>query len=108
MVAVMGRPPEHALLRAHLRPEGEDELEGARGLERAVRGVAVVADGGAGHPEVIEPDREGHELPGDPDEEGPDQRDEMARDERDRAVEIELLVPASREGAGIGHWQGSN
>ena len=40
--AVVARPPEHALLRGALRAEGEQELEPARRLERAVREVAVV------------------------------------------------------------------
>ena len=43
MVAVLGRPPQHALLHGALREEGEDELEDAAGRIGAVREVAVIA-----------------------------------------------------------------
>ena len=54
MVSVLGRPPQHAALRAALRQHGQHELhEAARG-ERPVREIAVVAGAYAEHPNTIE------------------------------------------------------
>jgi len=49
MVAVMRRPPQHALLRGGRRDKRDYELEHAAGLERAVRKIAVVARGHEKH-----------------------------------------------------------
>ena len=56
VLAVLGRPPEHALLRRALGEAGEHELAGAAGLEGAVREVAVVAGADAEHAQPVEGD----------------------------------------------------
>src|SRR5262249_6889516 len=58
VMAVMRSPPDDALLRARRREEREHELEPARGLERLVREVTVVAARHAEHADVVEADRE--------------------------------------------------
>jgi hypothetical protein len=54
MMAMLGRPPQHALLRAALRQHGKQELEGAAGAVGAVCEVAVVAGSDGKNPQPIE------------------------------------------------------
>src|SRR5216684_1484494 len=49
MVAMVGGPPEHALLRRGGGHEGDDELEDAAGLEGTVRKITVIAGGDKEH-----------------------------------------------------------
>src|SRR5256885_12219446 len=50
MVAVMRRPPKHALLRRGHGHESDHELEHATSFERAVRKIAVIARRDEEHP----------------------------------------------------------
>src|SRR5713226_6891553 len=50
MVAMMRRPPKHALLRRGHGHECDHKLENAAGLERAVRKITVIARGHEEHP----------------------------------------------------------
>jgi hypothetical protein len=72
VVAMVRRPPQHALLRRRLRNECENELKDPRGLIGAVGKVAMVAsaDGENSEPVKTNPDR--HRLHG---HAGPDRRE---------------------------------
>src|SRR5450631_99436 len=61
MVAVRLGPPDHAALEIERADDGEYELQRARGLERAVRKIAVIADGEAKHPPEVGHDEEREE-----------------------------------------------
>src|SRR5580700_1910187 len=54
MMAVIGGPPEHTFLRGRGGHQGDDELEDAAGLVRAMRKIAMVAGGDKEHAHVIE------------------------------------------------------
>src|SRR6185437_7477943 len=60
VVAMVGRPPQNALLRRRLRHGGENQLEGAAGLIGAVGKVAVItgADGEDAQPVKTDSDRQ--------------------------------------------------
>ena len=79
--AVLGSPPEHALLGRALRHEGQDELKGPTGGKGAVGKIAVIAGADREHPDPIEshPDSDG--LPG---HARPDGREAGEMDEKER------------------------
>ena len=53
MLAMSSGPPQRPFLRCRSADESEQELEGARGLVRAVRKVPVIARGDAEHPQHV-------------------------------------------------------
>ena len=53
VVAMVGRPPQYALLRSRLREHCENELEGAAGVVSPVGKVAMVASPDGENPEPI-------------------------------------------------------
>ncbi len=68
VVAVLGGPPEHALLRRRLRQHGQHELHRTAGLVGPVREIAVIAASHGEHPQPVEakgqPERRGgHAAP---------------------------------------------
>ena len=64
MMAVLGRPPENALLGGGLGQEREQELErAARGVS-PMRKVAVVTRADGEHPQPVESDGDRRRLPG--------------------------------------------
>src|ERR1700739_980975 len=54
MMAVIGAPPKHTLLRGHGRHERHHELERAARLERTMREIAVIPCRHKKHADVIE------------------------------------------------------
>ena len=105
MMAMLGRPPEHALLGRALGQEGEHELERAAGRVGAMREIAMIAGADGEHPQPIERDAERDRLPGDA---GPDRRDagEMHQHERDGGriddVAVIVVVGVARSAAARG------
>src|ERR1700710_1486155 len=92
VMAMLGRPPQHALLRAALGEKGEDELEGPAGREGAVREIAMVAGGDREHTKPVERHAKRDRRPCDP---GPDRREtaQMHDQERnDGGVEDVVIV----------------
>src|SRR4029434_6986514 len=63
MVAVLGGPPQHALLGGALRQQGENELECAAGRKGAMREVAMIAGPDGEDAPPIEHDADRHLLP---------------------------------------------
>jgi hypothetical protein len=101
MVAMLGGPPQHALLHAALRHEGQDELKRPAGRIGAVREIAMVAgpDEEDAHP--IERDADHQRLPGDA---GPQRGHarEMDEHERDGARIDDIVVRTSGVGGATG------
>ena len=64
VVAMVGGPPEHALLRRGLAEDGQQELGHARKAIRAVAEVAVEPGGHREHPQVVRAETEGDPFPG--------------------------------------------
>lgn len=62
VVAVLGGPPQHALLRRALGENSENELEGSAAREGAVREVAVVPRCDGEDPQPINGDADDHRL----------------------------------------------
>ena len=96
--AVVGGPPERALLGRGDADEREHELRDPSEPVAAVREVPVVPAGDREHPDEVERHREPHSPPGDPGDEG-QQRQEVQGDERDRGLAVDVLV--GRPGGGI-------
>ena len=93
VMAVLGRPPQHALLRGGLRDPGQHELEDAARLVAAMRKVAMIATRHAEHAEPVEADAQQGGLPG---HAAPDRAEtgEMGTDERNhmRIHDVVVLV----------------
>ena len=81
MVPMLGRPPQHALLRGALRQDREHELEGAAGRIGAVREIAVIARADREDAQPVEHHADDHRLPGDA---GPDRREAGEMDQHER------------------------
>ncbi len=100
VVAVVRRPPQHALLRGGGAHEGQDELEDAVRLVGPVGEVAVEARGNPPHAQQVEPHAHRH-IHGP----GPHLEDEEAHevhpDERDGREPVDLLVGARDGGVGF-------
>src|SRR5262245_32145903 len=95
MMAVLGGPPQHALLRGALRQQGENELEGAAGREGAMREVAMIAGTDGEDAQPIEHKANGNRLPSDA---GPDRRraGEMHQHEGDGGGIDDVAVGVAR------------
>src|SRR5262245_41942592 len=99
MMAMLGRPPQYALLRGALREQCEHELERAAGRVGAMREVAMVAGADRKDAQPIEPDAEHDRLPGDA---GPDRGNagKMHHHEWDGGRIDDIVVLALVHGAG--------
>src|SRR4029079_82315 len=75
--AVVGRPPEDALLRGGVGQDRHHQLERPRGLERPVREIAVVRDADPDHARDVEAERERQPAPGEAAHGHADDRDQM-------------------------------
>ena len=98
VVAVVSGPPQGALLQRRAAEAGEQELEPARRLIRAVGEVPVVDRGDAEHADEVEQHAQPESRPGERHEEGRDDRRDVQEHERDR---LQPGVPAdgrAREG----------
>src|SRR5262245_41200001 len=95
MMAVLGGPPQHALLRRALRQQGKNELEGAAGREGAMREVAMIAGPDSEDAQPIEHEANGNRLPSDA---GPDRRraGEMHQHEGDGGGIDDVAVGVAR------------
>src|SRR5262245_25208401 len=95
MMAVLGGPPQHALLRGALRQQGKNELEGAAGREGAMREVAMIAGPDGEDAQPIEHEANGNRLPSDA---GPDRRraGEMHQHEGDGGGIDDVAVGVAR------------
>ena len=82
MVAMLGRPPQHALLQRALARDGKDELEDAAGRIGAMGEVAVIAGADREDAAPIERDAE---------------NDRLARSRRSRSPQNRRDAPAQRE-----------
>src|SRR5208337_2963018 len=80
VIAVVARPPQHALLRRALRQRGENELKGAAGLESAMREIAMVAGPDGENPQPVEADADRQRLHSDAGPDRPKAR-QMHKDE---------------------------
>jgi hypothetical protein len=90
MQAMMRRPPERPALHAGRAHNRKTELREARGLERAMRKIAVIKSGNREHPDEVERDRDSdcHRTPSHPDY---SEAHQMDRDERDASKPVGLL-----------------
>ena len=109
MMAMMRSPPHGAALHGRGAEHAEDELPDTRGLERAVREVAVVERGDGEHAQAVQHDGGDHRdrTPAHPDD---GEADGMHEDERQDARPVDLLIgllvaggisDGSSEGAGV-------
>ena len=83
MVAVMRRPPQHALLRRRHGHEGDHKLKHAAGLKRAVRKIAVIAGRHEEHAHQQQRQTSHQVIPVKRDEKN-EQRGEMNEEKRER------------------------
>ena len=96
VVAVIGRPPEHALLGRRLSQQRQQELGHAGQPVGAMAEVAVEAGRDGEHPQVVGAEAEGDALPGEADGEDAEGRD-MDEEEADERRRADLLPPAYLE-----------
>src|SRR5262245_59289461 len=66
VVSVLGRPPQHALLRARLGQQCKQKLECPAGRIGSVREVPVIASPDGKDAKPVKPKAKGNRLPGDP------------------------------------------
>ena len=110
VVAMVGRPPQHALLRGRLCERRENELEDPAGLISAVGKVAMVASADGEDPQPIKADAERNRPRSDA---GPDRGEahQMHNDEwNGRGVDnirrrIAILRPAASLNRFPGSWE---
>ncbi len=62
VVAMVGRPPQHALLRRRLREHGENELEAPARLISPVGKVAMVTRANGEDPQPVKANADRHRL----------------------------------------------
>src|SRR5712664_3191630 len=90
MQAMMRRPPERSALHASRAHHRKTELREARGLERAMRKIAMIESGNREHPDEIEGNRDSNRdrTPSHPDD---SEAHQMDCDERDASEPVGLL-----------------
>src|SRR5262249_24577195 len=64
--SVLGRPPQHALLRARLGQQCKQKMESRDGRIGSVREVSVIASPDGKDAKPVKPKAKGNRLPGDP------------------------------------------
>jgi hypothetical protein len=72
VMPMVGRPPQHALLRGRHGEERQEKLEYPAGLERAMGKVAVISRRDRNHPQIIAADGEKNPFPSNPSLKGPE------------------------------------
>lgn len=66
VMPMVGRPPQHALLRGGHREERQDKLEDPAGLERAMGKIAMISRRDGNHSQIIAADSEQNPFPFNP------------------------------------------
>jgi hypothetical protein len=99
MMPMMGRPPDGSALHGRSAEQAEDELTGARGLETAVRKVAMIEAGNGEHAHHVKDARDGERHPA---ETHPEDRQAngMHRDERQHSKPIDARARVRVRGSG--------
>jgi len=66
VMPMVGRPPQHALLRGGHREERQEKLEDPAGLERAMGKIAVISHRDRNHSQIVAADSEQNPFPSNP------------------------------------------
>ena len=105
VMPMLGRPPQHALLRGGHREERQEKLEDPAGLERAMGKIAVISHRDCNHSQIVAADSEQNPFPSNPGLNGQETHQMDAEKWNDVPILNDTLPGSSYEGTVgmIGH-----